>query len=275
MGQDLKTLPLAGAARRVVAYAADLSLILLVHSQFLCLWLLAVYMEKGKEVVPPLIKLFKTYEDLGLLWFGLYALLGNWLTGLMWLVGICLISIPIYFGYFESKFGQTPGKKCFGLFVCRQDGARPSVLSAVVRDLFRYLEGGLFLPAFVMLGFTTEKRRLGDRLAGTIVVYDQSHDLDGDFHYIPRKKFLEYFKGSAIFNIPEDIAADLLFHVRHHRQALLKDPNHLTTRWQQIGKYVPALTQGSHWPVEPIERARILAEVCLQAQNQEKLKIHE
>lgn len=81
----------------------------------------------------------------------------------------------LYALVFEAAWaGRTPGKLALGLRVVRRDGARVGVREAVLRNLLRgadslpvgYVVGGLAAmadPAF---------RRLGDRVAGTIVVVE-------------------------------------------------------------------------------------------------------
>lgn len=90
-------------------------------------------------------------------------------------VAWCTLSIP-YRTLFEGWLGATPGKLLFGLrvrsFAGGEVGGHPGIHRAFLRTLARPLDG---LPAFYMLGwivalFSPEKRRIGDYLAGTVVV---------------------------------------------------------------------------------------------------------
>ena len=69
--------------------------------------------------------------------------------------------------------GATPGKRALGLKVVHDDGTPVGWPASLVRNLLRAVD---FLPLFYGLGiisllFSTESRRLGDHVAGTLVVY--------------------------------------------------------------------------------------------------------
>src|SRR5262249_14261781 len=79
-----------------------------------------------------------------------------------------------YFFVFEALWSRTPGKYLFGLRVCQLDGSRCTLRSAMLRTLLRVSEVNplLFaaLPAGIVLLITERKQRLGDILAGTVVI---------------------------------------------------------------------------------------------------------
>jgi uncharacterized RDD family membrane protein YckC len=79
-----------------------------------------------------------------------------------------------YFFVFEALWSRTPGKYLFGLRVCQVDGSRCTLRSATLRTLSRVIEVNPILlgalPAGIMLMFTKQKQRLGDLLAGTVVI---------------------------------------------------------------------------------------------------------
>jgi len=94
-----------------------------------------------------------------------------------WAVGIYLLGFfLIDWGYFSASeifFSQrTPGKRAVHLRVVTREGGTPSVGSLLIRNLVRLadLVVGVPLIALDPLG-----RRLGDRLAGTLVVHDAEH----------------------------------------------------------------------------------------------------
>jgi hypothetical protein len=69
--------------------------------------------------------------------------------------------------------GQTPGKRLSGLAVLRDDGTPVDWSAATARNLLRFVD---FLPlgyacALVTMGLNRDGKRLGDLLAGTVVVY--------------------------------------------------------------------------------------------------------
>ena len=90
-----------------------------------------------------------------------------------------------YFIFFDMYWnGQTPGKKAMRIRVIRDDGGGITLLQSTVRNLLRLVDG-LPLPAPILyvfsslvgggvIFFSSENRRLGDYVAGTIVVRDPS-----------------------------------------------------------------------------------------------------
>jgi uncharacterized RDD family membrane protein YckC len=82
-----------------------------------------------------------------------------------------------YLGYFigcEAVWAKTPGKRLFGLHVLQLDGQPCTGGQAVIRGLLRVLDANpLFfggLPAVAIVLLTRRNQRLGDLLAGTVVV---------------------------------------------------------------------------------------------------------
>ncbi len=92
--------------------------------------------------------------------------------------GMLALSVPIvfllYFFVFEWLVGATPGKLISGLRVRKLDGSRCGARSAFIRTVFRLFEanplllGGL--PAAVIISASKSGQRVGDRIAGTVVV---------------------------------------------------------------------------------------------------------
>lgn len=82
--------------------------------------------------------------------------------------------------FFEIQSGYTPGKKLFNLIVCNDNGTPISWQASVIRNLLRLAD---FLPVCYGFGLTSmlfsrEFKRLGDRVAGTLVVYQYQEDKD-------------------------------------------------------------------------------------------------
>jgi hypothetical protein len=76
--------------------------------------------------------------------------------------------------------GQTVGKRLLGIRVVRADGSPVGVLESAVRNLVRVVD---FLPALYATGclsmlLSPQHRRLGDLLAGTLLVREERIDLD-------------------------------------------------------------------------------------------------
>ena len=97
--------------------------------------------------------------------------------------GIALLVIfffLLYFGYF-SFFeiiwnGQTPGKRKAGIRVIKDSGRPLTAAESIARNLMRIVD---LLPAFYAVGIvsallTKENKRLGDLVAGSLVVRESS-----------------------------------------------------------------------------------------------------
>lgn len=85
----------------------------------------------------------------------------------MWLV----IALAYYI-VMEARFGATLGKRLIGLKVVRLEGGAPLTWQAsIVRNVLRLVDGLFFyLVAAILVWTSGTKQRLGDRVAGTVVV---------------------------------------------------------------------------------------------------------
>jgi uncharacterized RDD family membrane protein YckC len=85
-----------------------------------------------------------------------------------------------YFIFFETVWsGRTPGKKLAGIRVVRDSGHPIDFRAAFLRNVCRYVD---FLPAAYGVGatvmfFSRDSKRLGDYVAGTVVVVDAAGKL--------------------------------------------------------------------------------------------------
>jgi len=86
-----------------------------------------------------------------------------------------------YFFIFEVLWSRTPGKFMQGLVVRNIDGTRSSLKSHLIRTIARLLEANPILfggiPAGIAIISSARKQRIGDSLAGTVVV--SRHDAAG------------------------------------------------------------------------------------------------
>ncbi|WP_254762781.1 RDD family protein [Natrinema marinum] len=86
-----------------------------------------------------------------------------------------LLLVPLYASYsfvFEWRYGRTPGKVNRGLLVVMNDGRPCTYRASAVRNLCLYVDL-LGVPPLVIglaLALVTDGRRVGDHVAGTIVV---------------------------------------------------------------------------------------------------------
>jgi uncharacterized RDD family membrane protein YckC len=77
----------------------------------------------------------------------------------------------IYAIAMEARFGATIGKMILGLRVVNVDGSPITLQAAIIRNLLRIVDGFLFYLVGAVLAWNSPlQQRLGDRVAGTIVV---------------------------------------------------------------------------------------------------------
>lgn len=103
--------------------------------------------------------------------------LGGWAMALV-IIGIFLIQWG-YFAFLEILTeGSTPGKRLLGVRVVSRFGGRASVLALLIRNLVRTIDVLVGLPLILFEG---RRRRLGDMVAGTLVVHQrQEHDIEAE-----------------------------------------------------------------------------------------------
>jgi uncharacterized RDD family membrane protein YckC len=77
----------------------------------------------------------------------------------------------VYFPYFWSKSGQTPGQKMMGIKVVRDaDGGPVTMGSAILRLLGYWVSGFVFYLGYIWIFVDKRKRGWFDLIAGTVVV---------------------------------------------------------------------------------------------------------
>jgi uncharacterized RDD family membrane protein YckC len=88
-----------------------------------------------------------------------------------------LLSLFIWFAYYvvmETAFGGTIGKLLVGLRVVDVRGCRITLGEALIRNAMRIVDGLLFyLVGAISVWTSPLHQRLGDRLAGTVVVHGE------------------------------------------------------------------------------------------------------
>jgi uncharacterized RDD family membrane protein YckC len=95
-----------------------------------------------------------------------------------------------YYAIFEALWkGQTPGKRWAGIRVIKDSGRPINTFEALARNLLRAVD---FLPLFYGVGVLTmllnsKNRRLGDFVAGTLVVHESSDRESKIFFNTPTK----------------------------------------------------------------------------------------
>lgn len=98
---------------------------------------------------------------------------------------IVLIVVPFclywgYFAFFEILWqGRTPGKRVAGIRVIHQTGRPMTAIECIGRNLMRALDiqpGGIYAVGLICMLCNQQNRRVGDYVAGTIVVHDKALD---------------------------------------------------------------------------------------------------
>lgn len=127
-----------------------------------------------------------TLVQLGvLLGLALIALAGLWIvsvggTGVgKWIAAALIASgFLLYYGYyagFEAAWsGQTPGKRAMGLRVITLSGQPITPYDAILRNLLRIVDQlpGIYAVGVLSIFFTSKNQRIGDLVAGTVVVQE-------------------------------------------------------------------------------------------------------
>src|SRR5882672_10257316 len=94
-------------------------------------------------------------------------------------VVVIFLSLWGYFALLEGlRRGQTPGKRWLGIRVVMDTGHPVTLPAALLRNLLRvadFAPFGYFLGG-VFVGFHPRGKRLGDLVAGTVVVRDRPHE---------------------------------------------------------------------------------------------------
>ncbi|MBF2007701.1 MAG: RDD family protein [Chlorogloeopsis fritschii C42_A2020_084] len=134
-------------------------------------------------------------------WLFLSVQVLDWLTNIfggdkvgIWLYAIALlVNYFIYTGYFvcfETLWqGQTPGKRIAKIRVLKDNGRPIGLQQAALRALLRPIDDTLFLGAFFII-FGRREKRIGDWVAGTIVIQTQPPSLATTFTISEQAKLL-------------------------------------------------------------------------------------
>lgn len=104
----------------------------------------------------------------------------------LWLIAVqFLLWFVIYIGYFiffEVFWqGQTPGKRFVKIRVISDDGRPIKLQQATLRALLRPVDELFFCVGVLFIAFSQQEKRLGDWVAGTIVVQEEKPDNNSNF----------------------------------------------------------------------------------------------
>lgn len=146
----------AGPSRRLLAYVLDVALC---YAVFAALGLLVIVAVAGTRAVSGVAE-------------------GAGGAGVGFLLVVLFAIQWVYFAVLEARFGRTPGKRALGLRVVTSSGRPISFRAAALRNVLRaadalpltYSAGLLSLTGLVSMSMTRRFQRLGDLVAGTIVI---------------------------------------------------------------------------------------------------------
>jgi uncharacterized RDD family membrane protein YckC len=154
-------LPIAGIGSRSLAIAIDTVLQVVL---FLASLLALGFVGRGMSLGLGGLRLTRFLEPYG------PAVIVLFLFGLYW----------GYFAFFEIIWkGQTPGKRAVRIRVIKESGRPINAYEAIGRNLVRVID---LLPGMYAVGITCmmlnrHSQRLGDYVAGTVVVHDARSDV--------------------------------------------------------------------------------------------------
>lgn len=150
------SLPIAGIGSRAIAYLIDLAVVFGIAA--VAYFIYAFFN-------PDLTKTWQAASALARGLFGLGLFTFTW----------------VYWTALEALWrGQTPGKRAMRIRVVKNDGSAASVVECAIRNLVRAVD---FAPICYPVGLTAmlideKHRRLGDLVAGTVLVREEQIDLD-------------------------------------------------------------------------------------------------
>ena len=144
---------LAGIGNRALALLIDYQVLGLTIAIFLVIWSVLV-------------------SQLGEFWNSIFGE-----QSALWLLAIAFgVLFAVYAGYFvffEALWqGQTPGKRFAKIRVIRDDGKPVGLAQAALRALLRPVDEIFFIGVFLIM-LNRKEKRLGDLIAGTIVIQNE------------------------------------------------------------------------------------------------------
>lgn len=146
----------------------------------------------------------------------------------LWLFAIqFLVMFTIYVGYFvifETLWqGQTPGKKRAKIRVIRDDGRIVGISQTTLRALLRPIDDLFFLGAFLIV-FTKKEKRIGDMVAGTLVIQEENREKKFDLNISNEaKRLASHLQNKADLSLllPEDFG--IIKEYLERRKEMLKE----------------------------------------------------
>ncbi|MEH7335748.1 RDD family protein [Neobacillus drentensis] len=91
------------------------------------------------------------------------------------IIALFIINWGYFFAFEFFSGGRTIGKKILGIRVIQENGHSITLLSSFIRNLMRIIDSlpTAYLLGIIMVFFHSKHKRLGDLVAGTIVVHER------------------------------------------------------------------------------------------------------
>ncbi len=153
-----------------------------------------------------------------------------------WLLGFAIFTSYViysgYFVYFETIWqGQTPGKRLAKIQVILDDGRPVRLKQITLRSLLRPIDELLFIGAILII-FNRWEKRLGDLVAGTIVVQNQVYNISQNLSFSQSGEdfAVELLENADLSKLlPDDFAVIKEYLQRRHKLSL-KGKNNTSLR---------------------------------------------
>lgn len=185
----------AGPARRAIAYVLDL---LVCYGVFAVLVLLVVFATMGGG-----------FSEMGSMGKALGGFLLVVLFAIQW----------VYFVVWDALRGRSPGKAAFGLRVVTTSGRPIGWRAAALRNLLRAADAlpTGYLVGVVAMALNTRFQRLGDLVAGTMVIVpeDARSAKPLELHPPAHPRELATLPDEVVLDADERIAIEMFLRRRH------------------------------------------------------------
>lgn len=120
---------------------------------------------------------------------------------------VMMFAYHYYFVWFEYHKGATLGKKAFGLKVVSLKGGKLSRQQSWIRELSRYVDCYLLFPGIICALASEKKQRLGDHIAGTLVVHSKEQEMSKTFLFLKHSEYLHAIEHVEI-SLPQSFVDD-------------------------------------------------------------------
>lgn len=104
-----------------------------------------------------------------------FIFIGNSLPIAITIIALFLVNWGYFFVFEFFSGGRTLGKKLMGIRVIQENGHSITLLSSFIRNLIRIIDSlpTAYFLGIIMIFFHSKHKRLGDLVAGTIVVHER------------------------------------------------------------------------------------------------------